>query len=62
MGYYGRYGIVQGEGVRLGEGGPPEPEAILDALDGIDDLSDAVAYESMMASVGPVLSGKGGAS
>ncbi|MFH1531940.1 MAG: SDR family NAD(P)-dependent oxidoreductase [Pseudomonadota bacterium] len=62
MGYFGRYAVVQGEGVRLGEGGPPTPEGVLEALDRIADLSEASVYRDMMASVGPVLSGKGGAS
>ncbi len=62
MGYFGRYAVVQGEGVRLGDGVPPTPEQILDALDGIGDLAEASEYRDMMASVGPVLSGKGGAS
>ena len=62
MGYFGRYGVVQGEGVRLGDGAPPTPEEVLESLDRIGDLSGAVEYRDMMASVGPVLSGKGGAS
>jgi len=62
MGYFGRYAVFQGEGVRLGDVGPPPPEEVLGALDQIADLAEATGYRDMMASVGPVLSGKGGAS
>jgi putative sterol carrier protein len=57
MGYYNRAAVLTNAGVKLGQGdAPPAPEDILEAMEKINDMSDAKEFNDLNAALFDLMS------